>query len=156
MATNFMNFKTKHGVVGTGDLLATTGGAHIRNIKATADIDNGSIVGCGDYQKPDYYAETDAGTFSGKIIDIASNGNFIVDVISAENCWLVATVPVIYEEQTQQCTHESNFYNAKDDLLRCIELKQYDRFEASKECFSGSPQKGSTLTVASKKLTVGE
>lgn len=98
MATNFMNFKTKHGVVGTSDLLATIGGAHIRNIKATADIDNGAIVGCGDYQKPDYYAETDAGTFSGKIIDIASNGNFIVDVISAENCWLVATVPVIYEE----------------------------------------------------------
>jgi len=53
MATNFLNFKNKHAVVGTSELLSTIGGSHIRNIEATADIDNGCIVGCGEYLRPD-------------------------------------------------------------------------------------------------------
>lgn len=155
MATNFMNFNTKHAVVGTSDLLATIGGAHIRNIEAAADTDNGSIVGCGDYVRDDVYAEAAAGTFSGKIIGVASNGNYYIDVISAENCWLVAQVPTIYEEYTTQCQHESNFYNEKDDVMRCMELRVYDRFEVSAEGISGTPEVGTIVSVSNKKLTVG-
>lgn len=155
MATNFMNFKTKHAVVGTSEMLASIGGAHIRNIEATADIDNGCIVGCGEYKRSDVYAETDAGAFSGKVIAQAANGNWYVDVVSAENCWLVAQVPVIYEDYTTQCQHESNFYNEQGDVMRCMELKAYDRFEVSAEGFDGTPSAGSTVSVENKKLKIG-
>lgn len=154
MATKFMNFDTKHAVVGTSELLATIGGAHIRNIEAAADIDNGCVIGCGEHLRPDVYAEAEAGTFSGKIIEQAANGNWYVDVAEAVNCWLVAQVPLIYEEYTTQCQHESNFYNAAGDIMRCMELKQYDRFEVSKEGFEGEPAVGATVSVSNKKLTV--
>lgn len=155
MATKFMNFETKHAVVGTSELLATIGGAHIRNIEATADIDNGCVVGCGEYKRPDVYAEAAAGTFAGKIIGKAANGNWYVDVTEAENCWLVAQVPLIYEDYTTQCQHESNFYNAAGDVMRCMELKVYDRFEVSAEGIVGTPAVGATVSVSAKKLTIG-
>lgn len=155
MATNFLNFKNKHAVVGTSELLSTIGGSHIRNIEATADIDNGCIVGCGEYLRPDVQAEAVAGTFAGTIIDKTANGNWLIDVESAENCWLVAQVPMIYEEYTTQCQHESNFYNAQGDIMRCMELLKYDRFEVSAEAISGEVAKGAKVSVTNKKLTIG-
>lgn len=155
MATNFLNFNNKHAVVGTSEMLSTIGGAHIRNIEATADIDNGAIIGCGAYLRADVQAEATAGEFSGVIIDKMANGNWLVDVASAENCWLVAQVPLIYEEYTTQCQHESNFYNAAGDIMRCMELRVYDRFEVSAEGFEGEPDVGATVSVSGKKLVVG-
>lgn len=155
MATNFLNFNNKHAVVGTSEMLSTIGGAHIRNIEATADIDNGAIIGCGEYLRADVQAEATAGEFSGVIIDKMANGNWLVDVASAENCWLVAQVPLIYEEYTTQCQHESNFYNAAGDIMRCMELRVYDRFEVSAEGFEGEPVVGATVSVSGKKLVVG-
>lgn len=67
MAASFITY-TKHAVAGSTSLLATEGGAHIRNIVANEDIDNGSIVGLGDWIKMETYKEGTAGTFSGKII----------------------------------------------------------------------------------------
>lgn len=153
MATNFMNF-TKHAVAGSSKLKATIAG-HIINIQAAADIDNGCIVGKGEYIAPEYYAEAAAGEFSGKIIEQAANGNWYVEVESAENCYLVLTVPLIYENYTTRMNHESNFYNAKDDLMRCYELVKDDIFELSAEGFSGTPEKGASVSVSAKKVTVG-
>lgn len=153
MATGFMNFK-KHAVAGSSKLKATTCG-HIYNIKANADIDNGCIVGKGDYVAPEYYAEAAAGTFTGKIIEKAANGNFYVEVETAENAYLVLTAPVIYEQFTSRMQEESNFYNAKDDLMRCYELVPGDIFELSAEGFTGEPAKGSAVSVTAKKVTVG-
>lgn len=155
MATNFLNFINKHAVVGTSEMLSTIGGAHIRNIEAAADIDNGSIVGCGKYLRADVQAEDAAGTFSGVIIDKMANGNYLIDVKEAENCWLVAQVPLIYEEYTTQCQHESNFFNAAGDIMRCMELRVYDRFEVSAEGFDGEPEVGATVSVSGKKLVIG-
>lgn len=152
MATNFMNF-VKHAVAGSSKLKATICG-HIYNIQAAADIDNGCIVGKGAYIAPEYYAETAAGDFSGTIIEQAANGNWYVEVESADNAHLVLTVPLVYENFTTQMGHESNFYNAKDDLMRCYELVPGDIFELSAEGFTGTPEKGKTVSVASKKLTV--
>lgn len=153
MATGFMNF-TKHAVAGSSKLKATTCG-HIYNIQAAADIDNGCIVGKGAYVAPEYYAEVAAGSFTGKIIDKAANGNFYVEVESAENAYLVLTAPMIYEQFTSAMQEESNFYNAKGDLLRCYELVAGDIFELSKEGFTGEPAKGSAVSVAAKKVKVG-
>lgn len=102
------------------------------------------------------YEETDAGAFSGKILQQAANGNWYVKVESATNCWLVLTTPLIYEEYASKFQDEKNFYNAKDDTMRCYELMPYDVFELSAAGFDGTPEAGKTLTVENKKLKVAD
>lgn len=153
MATGFLNF-VKHAVAGSSKLKATICG-HIYNIQAAADIDNGCIVGKGAYVAPEYYAEAAATTFTGKIIEKAANGNWYVEVETASNAYLVLTVPMIYEQYTKRMQDESNFYNAKGDLMRCYELVPGDIFELSDEGFDGTPVKGKSVTVNAKKVKVG-
>lgn len=155
MAVNFFNF-TEHAVAGQTNLLATEGGAHSRNIVAAADIDNGCIVGKGAWVSMEKYEETTAGDFAGTILGQAANGNWYVEVTSATNCWLVLTTPLIYEEYASKFQDEKNFYNAKDDIMRCYELMPYDVFELSAVGFDGTPEAGKTLTVENKKLKVAD
>jgi len=155
MATNFINF-TKHAVAESTNLKATTVG-NIWNIRAAANIDNGTIVKRGDYVAPEYYAEDAATDFEGEIIEKAPNGNFRVLVTEiGELEGLVLSVPLIYEEYTTKMQEESNFFNAKDDLLRVYQLYVGDVFTVSAEAFTGTPVVGKTLTVGSKKLVVGD
>lgn len=155
MAVNFFNF-TEHAVAGQTNLLGTDGGAHVRNIVAAADIDNGCIVGKGDWVDMETYAEVAAGAFTGKILDQAANGNWYVEVESATNCWFVLTVPTIYEDYAKKFQEEKNFYNAAGDIMRCYELKPYDVFELSEVGFTGTPAAGKAVSVENKKLKVTE
>ena len=154
MATSFINFSTKHAVAESTKLKATIVG-NIWNIKATNDIDNGCIVKRGDYVAPEYYAEAAATEFTGKIIEKAANGNFRVEVTAVgELEGLVLSVPLIYEEYTTRMQEESNFYNAKGDLLRVYQLYVGDVFTLSAEGFDGTPEVGKTVSVVSKKVKV--
>lgn len=156
MATSFINFSTKHAVAESTKLKATIVG-NIWNIKATNDIDNGCIVKRGDYVAPEYYAEAAATEFTGKIIEKAANGKFRVEVTAVgELEGLVLSVPLIYEEYTTRMQEESNFYNAKGDLLRVYQLYVGDVFTLSAEGFDGTPEVGKTVSVVSKKVKVGE
>lgn len=153
MATNFLNF-VKHAVAGSSKLKATTSG-HIYNIKIEADLDNGSIVAKGEYVEPEVYKAKDSTGFAGVIVDQAANGNWYVEVTDPGDALLLLQVPMIYEEYTTRMQHESNFYNANGDIVRAYELYAGDIFELSAEGFTGTPAKGKTLTVTSKKLQVG-
>ena len=156
MATSFINFDNKHAVAESTNLKATIVG-NIWNIKATNDIDNGCIVKRGDYVAPEYYAEAAATEFTGKIIEKAANGNFRVEVTAVgELEGLVLSVPLIYEEYTTRMQEESNFYNAKGDLLRVYQLYVGDVFTLSAEGFDGTPEVGKTVSVVSKKVKVGD
>ena len=156
MATSFINFDNKHAVAESTNLKATIVG-NIWNIKATNDIDNGCIVKRGDYVAPEYYAEAAATEFTGKIIEKAANGKFRVEVTAVgELEGLVLSVPLIYEEYTTRMQEESNFYNAKGDLLRVYQLYVGDVFTLSAEGFDGTPEVGKTVSVVSKKVKVGE
>ena len=62
---------------------------------------------------------------------------------------------MLYEEYTTALKHESNFYNANGDIVRAYELYAGDVFEVSAEGISGEITKGATVTVTSKKLTIG-
>ena len=155
MAIGFLDFSTKHAVAGSTRIKATLCG-HIYNVRATDDIDNGCIIKRGDYVAPEYYNEAAASnTFAGKIIDQAANGNWYVEVTASDEDLLVLTVPVIYYDYNSRMAHESNFYNAAGDLMRCYELVPGDVFELSAEGFSGTPAKGKTVSVSNKKVTVG-
>ena len=154
MATSFINFDNKHAVAESTNLKATIVG-NIWNIKATNDIDNGCIVKRGDYVAPEYYAEAAATEFTGKIIEKAANGKFRVEVTAVgELEGLVLSVPLIYEEYTTRMQEESNFYNAKGDLLRVYQLYVGDVFTLSAEGFDGTPEVGKTVSVVSKKVKV--
>ena len=154
MAISFINFDNKHAVAESTNLKATIVG-NIWNIKATDDIDNGCIVKRGDYVAPEYYAEAAATEFTGKIIEKAANGNFRVEVTAVgELEGLVLSVPLIYEEYTTRMQEESNFYNAKGDLLRVYQLYVGDVFTLSAEGFDGTPEVGKTVSVVSKKVKV--
>ena len=154
MATSFIDFSTKHAVAESTKLKATIVG-NIWNIKATNDIDNGCIVKRGDYVAPEYYAEAAATEFTGKIIEKAANGKFRVEVTAVgELEGLVLSVPLIYEEYTTRMQEESNFYNAKGDLLRVYQLYVGDVFTLSAEGFDGTPEVGKTVSVVSKKVKV--
>ena len=155
MATSFINFDNKHAVAESTNLKATIVG-NIWNIKATDNIDNGCIVKRGDYVAPEYYAEAAATEFTGKIIEKAANGKFRVEVTAVgELEGLVLSVPLIYEEYTTRMQEESNFYNAKGDLLRVYQLYVGDVFTLSAEGFDGTPEVGKTVSVVSKKVKVG-
>ena len=156
MATSFINFDNKHAVAESTNLKATIVG-NIWNIKATDDIDNGCIVKRGDYVAPEFYAEAAATEFTGKIIEKAANGNFRVEVTAVgELEGLVLSVPLIYEEYTTRMQEESNFYNAKGDLLRVYQLYVGDVFTLSAEGFDGTPEVGKTVSVVSKKVKVSD
>ena len=154
MATSFINFDTKHAVAESTMLKATHVG-NIWNIEAVANIDNGTIVKKGDYLRPEVYKEDTATTFAGKIIEKAANGGFRVEVTAiGEGEGLVLSVPLIYEEYTTKMQEESNFYNAKGDIMRVYELYVGDVFTISAEGFTSdkTPAVGDTVAVSDKKL----
>lgn len=157
MASNFQKFMSsaeKHAVAGSSKLKATIAG-HIYNIQIEEDLDNGSIVAKGDYVKPETYKATDSTGFEGKVLDKAANGNWYVEVTKPGDALLILQVPMLYEEYTTALKHESNFYNANGDIVRAYELYAGDVFEVSAEGISGEITKGATVTVTSKKLTIG-
>lgn len=153
MATNFIQF-TKHAVAGSSKLKATVAG-HIFNIKIDEDLDNGTLVAKGDYVAPEVYKAKDSTGFAGVILDRAANGNWYVEVTEPGDALLLLNVPLIYEEYTKSMQHESNFYNAADDIVRAYELYKDDIFELSAEGFEGTPEKGKAVTVENKRLKIG-
>ena len=155
MATSFIDFSTKHAVAESTKLKATQIG-NIWNIEAKDAIDNGRIVKKGKYLRPEVYQEDTATTFAGKIIEKAANGAYRVEVTAiGEGEGLVLSVPLIYEEYTTKMQEESNFFNAKGDILRVYELYVGDVFTLSADGFDGVPEVDKTVSVSNKKVKVG-
>ena len=155
MATSFINFDTKHAVAESTKLKATQIG-NIWNIEAKDAIDNGRIVKKGKYLRPEVYQEDTATTFAGKIIEKAANGAYRVEVTAiGDGEGLVLSVPLIYEEYTTKMQEESNFFNAKGDILRVYELYVGDVFTLSADGFDGVPEVNKTVSVSDKKVKVG-
>ena len=155
MATSFINFDTKHAVAESTKLKATQIG-NIWNIEAKEAIDNGRIVKKGKYLRPEVYQEDTATTFAGKIIEKAANGAYRVEVTAiGDGEGLVLSVPLIYEEYTTKMQEESNFFNAKGDILRVYGLYVGDVFTLSADGFDGVPEVNKTVSVSDKKVKVG-
>ena len=150
MAQSVINIQ-KHAVAGSTRLVGTkaVGGHGICDIKISLDLDNGSIIGKGALIAGEVYAMTAPTTFAGKIIDKAANGNWYVEVTSAENAYLVLMPPLTYIDYTNSMRDEATFYNAKNDIVRAYKLFEGDVFELSAEGFDGTPAKNATVGVDS-------
>ena len=146
----------KHAYCFPTKVLAGNGGAHILNIELTADADNGSIVSAGDYKSFDNYVEAAApAEYSAKIVDVAADGNFYVEVVEPADAILVCEVinnP--YTNYDSRFKSEKNFYNAAGDVVRGYVLCKHDIYELSAEGFEGTPSVGATVTISGRKHVV--
>lgn len=135
-------------------LIAANGGGHIYDIELTADHDNGVLVGRGDYIKLGTYRETTAPAFSGKIQEIAGNGNFYVEVMEdTEALWIL--MPEISPfEAIPDTINPKAWVNKTGDVVKGYTLHKGDIFEMSSEGFSGTPAVGATVTFANDKYVV--
>jgi len=144
----------EHAVAFPSKLLAQTYGAHILNVKLTDACDNGNLVGIGAFIDLDLYEEAAATTFEGKIQKQAANGNWYVEVVDPGDAYFVYMQPFTAEEWTNKFKAEKNFYNEAGDIVRAYQLCKHDVFEVSEKAFTGTPEAGSSVSVADKKLVV--
>ena len=131
----------KHCVAFPSKVLARDGGKHIFNIQlaeaADKFVDNGWFVGKGDFIELDLYKAAAPTSFEGKVVGIAPNGNYYVEVKSAENALFVYQVPMIEETYNNTFKKESNYTNAPTQVVRSYELAVGDIVEISADGFDG-------------------
>ena len=146
----------KHAYCFPTKVLAGNGGEHILNIELTSDADNGCIVSAGDYKSFDNYVEAEApAAYEAKIVDVAADGNFYVEVVNPADAILVYEVPVIAEQNyDSRFKAIKNFYNLKGDVVRGYVLHKHDIYELSEEGFEGTPEVGKTVTITGRKHVV--
>ena len=132
----------KHAVAFPSKTLASLGGKHIYNIQlaeaASAYVDNGWFVGKGDFIELDLYKAVAPTSFEGTIVGVTANGNFYVEVKSAENALFVYQVPMIEETYNNTFKKESNYTNAPTQVVRSYELAVGDIVEISADGFDGA------------------
>lgn len=149
-----MNTKS-HATGFPADTLAQHYGAHILNVVAKTDTDNGNIVGVGAMASQNTYTEATPATFTGEIVGKTADGKWLVNVTAAENAGLVYTEPLTPYETPSVLTLEESLYNKAGDIMRVYMLAPYDRIAVSEDGFSATPAAGKKVTgVSAKKLTV--
>ena len=131
----------KHAVAFPSKVLASNGGKHIYNIQlAEASgkfVDNGWFVGKGDFVELDLYKAKAPTTFEGKVVAVADNGNYYVEVVNPGDALFVYQVPMIEETYNNNFKKESNYTNAPTQVVRSYELAVGDIVEISAEGFAG-------------------
>ena len=154
----------KHAVAFPSKVLASNGGKHIYNIQlAEASgkfVDNGWFVGKGDFVELDLYKAKAPTTFDGKVVGIAANGNYYVEVVDPGDALFVYQVPMIEETYNNTFKKESNYTNAPTQVVRSYELAVGDIVEISADGFDGAVEvkdevelKAVTGVTAAKRLT---
>lgn len=130
----------KHAVAFPSKVLARDGGKHIYNIQleeaANAYVDNSWFVGKGKFVELDLYKAAAPTEFEGKVVGIASNGNFYVEVVNPGDALFVYQVPMIEETYSNTFKKESNYTNAPTQVVRAYELAVGDIVEISAEGFA--------------------
>lgn len=137
----------QHAVAYPSKCLASEGGKHIFNIHAVEDVDNGFFVGKGAWEEFDLYTQAAPTALTATVVDVAADGNYYVEVVSADNALLVYTVPMCEEGTTNKFKAVSNFYNANGDSMRAYELATGDIIELSALAFEGTVAKGDTVSL---------
>ena len=132
---------TKHCVAFPSKVLARDGGKHIYNIQlAEASgkfVDNGWFVARNTFIELDLYSAKAPTSFEGKVVGVAANGNYYVEVVNPGDALFVYNVPMIEETYNNTFKKESNYTNAPTQVVRSYELAVGDIVEISAEGFAG-------------------
>ena len=132
MATN-LNYDATHAIAYPSKTLCANGGSHIFNVELGAACDNGAIVKRGAFIDLDLYEE---------------------DTANDDHELFVYMPAFIAEDYTKSFKNEKRFFNAAGDVVRGYDLAVGDVVEVSAEGFTGTPEAGKEVTVASKKFVV--
>ena len=131
----------KHAVAFPSKVLARDGGKHIYNIQlaeaADKFVDNGWFVAKNAFIELDLYSAKAPTSFEGKVVGIAPNGNYYVEVVTPGDALFVYQVPMIEETYNNNFKKESNYTNAPKQVVRTYELAVGDIVEISAEGFAG-------------------
>ena len=131
----------KHAVAFPSKVLASKGGKHIFNIQlAEASdkfVDNGWFVARDSFIELDLYSAKAPTTFEGKVVGVAANGNYYVEVVDPGDALFVYQVPMIEETYNNTFKKESNYTNAPTQVVRSYELAVGDIVEISADGFDG-------------------
>ena len=131
----------KHAVAFPSKVLASNGGKHIYNIQLEEAsgkyVDNGWFVGKGDFVELDLYKAKAPTTFEGKVVGVAGNGNYYVEIVTPGDALFVYNVPMIEETYNNNFKKESNYTNAPTQVVRSYELAVGDIVEISADGFDG-------------------
>ena len=134
------------------------GAAHMYSLQHATESWNGAVVAKGDYVSLDLYNEAEATEMDAKIVDVAANGNFYVEIkkdIPAAKCLIVYNPAMIEEEYNKNFHKESNFYIPANVEERAYPVREGDIWELSKDNFTGVPVVGATITsIADKKWVI--
>ena len=151
-----INIDNTHAYCFPTKLLAGNGGEHILNMELTSDADNGSIVSVGEYKSFDNYMEAEApADYEAKIVDIAADGNFYVEVVNPADAVLICEViDNPYTNYDSRFKSDKLFYNAAGEVVRGYVLHKHDIYELSVEGFDGTPEVGKTVTITGRKHVV--
>ncbi len=150
---------TKFPVAFPSKVVAREGGAHMYSLQHSDELWNGAVVAKGDYVSLDLYKAKDAVKVNAKVVDMAANGNYyleILDDVPATDALIVYNPPVIEEEYNQSFLQESNFYIPTEMVARAYPLREGDIWELSVDAFSQKPTVGETTitTITGKKWVV--
>ena len=154
----------KHAVAFPSKVLARDGGKHIYNIQlaetAGKFVDNGWFVSKDKFIELDLYKAKAPTTFEGKVVGVAANGNYYVEVVDPGDALFVYNVPMIEETYNNTFKKESNYTNAPTQVVRSYELAVGDIVEISADGFDGAVTvndkvelKAITGVTAAKRLT---
>ena len=150
---------TQYPVAFPSKTVASNKGCHMFSLKHETESWNGAVVAKGDYVSLDLYEETEATEMDAKIVDVAANGNFYVEIkkdIPASKAVVVYNVPMIEEEYNKNFQKESNYYIPAEVEERVYPVREGDIWELSKDNFTGVPTVGATITsIAGKKWVIG-
>ena len=132
----------KHCVAFPSKVLARDGGKHIYNIQlaeaADKFVDNGWFVARNTFIELDLYSAKAPTSFEGKVVGVAANGNYYVEVVDPGDALFVYHVPMIEETYNNNFKKESNYTNAPKQVVRTYELAVGDILEISAEGFDGA------------------
>ena len=132
----------KHAVAFPSKVLARDGGKHIYNIQlaeaADKFVDNGWFVARNTFIELDLYSAKAPTSFEGKVVGVAANGNYYVEVVDPGDALFVYHVPMIEETYNNNFKKESNYTNAPKQVVRTYELAVGDILEISAEGFDGA------------------
>lgn len=137
--------------------LSTYGGAHIHNVTLAVDHDNFDLIGLDTtkWNSFDNYDEDTTATidFEGRVMGLASDGCYYIQVEKADDVYLVYNTPESEYAETE-FQDESLFYNPAGVTSEAIELHKLDIFAVSLNGFSATPADGAAVSYSNGKFVV--
>lgn len=148
MVNGYFDTNPNHGVVETSNLLATTRGAHIFSVKASANIDNGRLVNL------DAMSCIKSETVGSNTVKSYTHEYFtMVTPTATSRVGLIASVAIGPDESPRMLTRESSFYNAQGELMRVFDLAFGDKFVVSENMIDDTPAVGKYVVADGHNLS---